>query len=384
MRVVQLMASPFFGGPERQMLGLARNLPPHVRTAFLTFPERGLAQPLLEQVRRHGFEGVTLRHNFPYLRRSAAEIAGHLRRLRADVLCCSGYKPDIIGWLAARRVGVPVVSISHGWTAATWKVRLNEAVNKLVNRWMDAVVCVSAGQAVKVRRAGVAPERTVVIRNAVGPEAFAEPDADCRRLLASWFATPPRLVVGAAGRLSPEKGFEKFIDAAALIAARRQDVGFVIFGDGPLREALTRQIAERGLHGRFLLAGFRTDLQRFLPQLDVAVLSSYTEGLPVAVLEAMAAAVPVVATAVGGTPEVIDEGKTGFLVPAGDAAALANRIGELLDDEPRRRAMGAAGRRHVAEHFSFATQAGQYLALFERLMGRQCVAGRALAGAGCV
>src|SRR5262249_18776633 len=126
MLIVQLMASPFFGGPERQMLGLARNLPPHVRTVFLTFAERGLARPLVEQVRRHGFEAVTLRHNFPNVCRAAAEVAGHLRRVRADVVCCSGYKPDILGWWAARQAGVPVVSISHGWTAATWKVRVNE------------------------------------------------------------------------------------------------------------------------------------------------------------------------------------------------------------------------------------------------------------------
>jgi len=104
-----------------------------------------------------------------------------------------------------------------------------------------------------------------------------------------WFAESPRLLVGAAGRLSPEKGFEKYIEAAALVAGQRRDVGFVLFGEGPLREPLTRQIAERGLQGKFLFAGFRTDLQRFLPQLDVGVLSSYTEGLPVAVLEMMAA-----------------------------------------------------------------------------------------------
>src|SRR5262245_30912269 len=119
MVIVQLMASPFFGGPERQMLGLARHLAAPYRTAFLTFPERGLAQPLLQEVRRHGFDGAALRHNFPDVRRAAAEVAGHLRRLRADVLCCSGYKPDILGWRAARQAGVPVVSISHGWTAAT-------------------------------------------------------------------------------------------------------------------------------------------------------------------------------------------------------------------------------------------------------------------------
>ena len=368
MVVVQLMALPFFGGPERQVLGLARNLSADYRTVFLSFAERGLAQPLLEQVRDHGFEGITLQHNFPNIRRAAAEVAGHLRRLRADVVCCSGYKPDILGWLAARQAGVPVVSISHGWTSATWKVRIYETLNKWVNRWMDAVVCVSEGQAVKVGRAGVAPERIVVIKNAVGPEAFAEPDSEYRQLLASWFARPPRWIVGAAGRLSPEKGFDRLIDAAARVP-HRPEVGFVIFGEGPLREPLTRKIAARGLQDKFLLAGFRTDLQRFLPQLDVSVLSSYTEGLPVVVLEALAAAVPVVATAVGGTPEVIEDGKRAFWCrPAmresrPGASAICSTTNR--DGGPWR-----AGRTQVAQHFSFVAQAGQYQELFEKLTFR--------------
>src|SRR5262249_61331736 len=107
---------------------------------------------------------------------------------------------------------------------------------------------------------------------------------------------------GAAGRLSREKGFDQFIDAAALVRRQHPDTGFVLFGDGPLRERLAKRVAERELDGAFVLAGFRADVERFLPFLDVAVLSSHTEGLPVVVLEAMAARVPVVATAVGGTP----------------------------------------------------------------------------------
>ena len=92
------------------------------------------------------------------------------------MLCCSGYKPDLIGWLAARRAGVPVVAIAHGWTAATCKVRFYEALDRWVMRRMDAVVCVSEAQGVKVRRAGVPPERAPVIRNAIRAEAFGPPD----------------------------------------------------------------------------------------------------------------------------------------------------------------------------------------------------------------
>ena len=121
MNVVHLMASPFVGGPERVVLGLARALPAAYRTAFLSFAERGLARPFLAKAAETGFEAVELRYNVPRFLRAAREVADHLRRLRADVLCCNGYKPDIIGWLAAHRAGVPVVAIAHGWTAATWQ-----------------------------------------------------------------------------------------------------------------------------------------------------------------------------------------------------------------------------------------------------------------------
>ncbi len=105
MVVVQLMASPFLGGPERQMLGLAMSLPADYRTVFLSFAEQGRCQALLDEARQQGFEAIALLHNTPHLRHAVHEVADHLRRL-AGVLCCSGYKPDLLGWLAARRAGV--------------------------------------------------------------------------------------------------------------------------------------------------------------------------------------------------------------------------------------------------------------------------------------
>lgn len=371
MRIVQLMSSPFVGGPERQVLGLASALPPDHETVFLSFGERSRSRPFLEEARRRGFEAIELTENAPRLRRAAREIAEHLTRWRADVLCCNGYKPDIIGWRAARRAGVPVVSISHGWTAATFKVRLNEMLDRLILRWMDRIVCVSAAQAGRVRRAGVSAERIVVIRNAIDPERFENSDPSYRHEMQTWFSRPRTHIVAAAGRLSPEKGPDQFIAAAALLTKEAPDVGFVLFGDGPLRPALARQIASCGLTGSFVLAGFRTDVERFLPLCDLAVLSSWTEGLPVIVLEALAAGVAVVATGVGGTPEVLQDGINGYLVPPGDPAALAQRIADLLHDDTRRRAMGEQGRQLIREQFTFASQAGQYRRLFSTLCNRR-------------
>ncbi len=368
MRIVQLMASPFIGGPERQVLGLADALAADHETVFLSFAERGLCRPLLAEARQRGFETVQLQENAPHVRRAAREIADHLTRLGADVLCCNGYKPDVIGWRAARRAGVPVVAISHGWTAATLKVRFNELIDRLVLRWIDCIVCVSAAQAQRVRHAGIAPERIAVIRNAVCTEPFDQPDPLYRPLMQSWFDRPRKHIIAAAGRLSPEKGPDQFLAAAGLLIEQDTDAGFILFGDGPLRPTLERQIAERGLSGAFVLAGFRADVQRFLPCADLAVLSSWTEGLPVIVLEALAAGVPVVATAVGGTPEVVADGVNGYLVPPGDPTALAQRIRDALHDEARRRGMGERGRQLIREQFTFAAQAQAYEQLFAKLV----------------
>ncbi len=370
MKIVHLMASPFLGGPERQALGLAQHLPATTRTAFLSFAEGGRARPLLDEARRQGHEAIELRENTPHFFRAAQEIADHLRRLDADLLLCSGYKPDILGWLAARRTGIPAVAIAHGWTAATLKVRLNETLDRWAMRRLACTVCVSEAMAVKVRRAGVPPERIAVICNGIDPERFEHPQPEDREKLRRLFAAPPAYIIGAAGRLSPEKGFDQLIDAAARVTQQERQVGFVLFGEGPLRPALTQHIAVRGLHDRFILAGFSPDIRRFLPHFDVAVLPSYTEGLPVVVLEALAAGVPVVATAVGGTPEVIDEGIQGFLVAPGDPNALADRILQLLQTDSLRHEMGQQGRQRVREHFSFAQMAAQYQCLFDRLTGQ--------------
>ncbi len=369
MNVVHLMASPFLGGPERQVLGLARSLSAGCRTGFLSFAESGRARPFLDRARADGFEAVELKQNFPRVRRAIREVADRLRRMKADVLCCSGYKPDLIGWRAARKAGVPVVAIAHGWTGVTRKVRFYESVDRFVLRWFDAVACVSEGQANKARQGGVPDRLLAVIRNAIDSAPFESDEGGERELARSFFPHPPNKIVGTAGRLSPEKGPDVFVEAAALVLRDRADTGFLLCGEGPMRPALERRVAELGLQGRLVLAGFRTDLERLMPGWDLAVLSSHTEGLPVFVLEAQAAGLPVVATAVGGTPEVVEDGATGYLVPPASPAALAARIGELLDDEGLRRRMGARGKQRVREEFTFAAQAEQYERLFARLLG---------------
>lgn len=366
--IAHLTSSGFFGGPERQMLGLASALPDRFRSVFLLFDDRGACRPFVDQIEREGF-AVEVLSPAGGLRGSVRALSDLLRRVGASVLCGHGYKADLLGLAASRRVGVPLVAVSRGYTAASRRVKMYESADRLALRFMHRVVCVSEGQAEKIRRAGVALDRVVVIRNAIRADRFDAPDPSYEGLLRGLFPEPPARVVGAAGRLSPEKGFGVLVEAAGEVVRADPDAGFVLFGEGPLRDDLERQVAAQGLQGRFILAGFRADLDRFLPHLDLAVLPSYTEGLPNVALEALAAGVPVVATAVGGTPEVVEDGVCGYLVPPGDPTALARRIVDGLRSGPGL-ALGARGRERVRDLFTFEAQAAAYARLFDELAGR--------------
>jgi glycosyltransferase involved in cell wall biosynthesis len=376
VRVVHLCASTFLGGPERQLLGLAAALPPRYQSTLISFAEHGQSGDLVRAALARGIEAFRLQADTPHLIAAIREIRERLVSLRADVLCCHGYKADILGGLTARRMGVPAIAVSRGWTGENRRVQLYDFLDRRMLRFMDRVVCVSGAQAERVKRAGVRAERISVIHNAVEMNRFARPVPTGRALLRHYFPATVSRIVGAAGRLSPEKGFSVLVAAARSVLQADPRAGVIIFGDGVLRGALERQIGEQGLAGRCVLAGFRTDLDQLVPALDLMVLPSYTEGLPNIVLEALAASVPVVATAVGGTPEIIDDGVHGFLVPAGNATALARRILQVLRDEGQRRQMGARGRRRVATQFSFEAQSTRYQQLFETLIGATPVARR--------
>ncbi len=370
MNLVHLTASTFFGGPERQMLGLALALPDRVRTTFATFPEGGRGGTFLTEVGNHGFATAPLKNDFPKVFASVREIAELLRATACDVLICHGYKAHVLGRLAARRTGIPAVAVSRGWTGETRKVKVYEWLDRRHLQFMDHVVCVSDGQAEKVRRwCRVPANRMSVIRNSARLGAFEHTDPGGRDRLLGFFGsdiTVSQVVVGA-GRFSPEKGFGVLVEAADAIIRANSSAGVVLFGEGPLRGELERRVAELGLSRRVVLPGFRTDLDSLIGAADVVVLPSYTEGLPNVALEASAAGVPVVATAVGGTPEAIADHVNGFLVPPGQPAAIANRVGELLRDPPLRAVFGAAGRLRMRELFTFQAQAAAYLKLLHTL-----------------
>ena len=245
------------------------------------------------------------------------------------------------------------------------------------SRWkykqVDAAICSSNAIRAMVIEDGIPEESAFTVCEGVQVDRIqALPAADLHKEL--WLA-PGAPTIGNIAALVPHKGQRYLVDAAAVVVRAIPDAHFLIFGEGELRQALTRQIKHLGLEHRVSLVGFRPDILALLKGLDVFVMSSITEGLGTSILDAMAASKPVVATTAGGIPEAVADGVTGLLVPPHRADALADAMLRLLRDEALRRRMGEAGLARVRALFSVDRMIDGTLAVYERVVGRLREAG---------
>lgn len=216
---------------------------------------------------------------------------------------------------------------------------------------------------------GIPDEDVVIVHDGVNVSAIDKvPPADVRTTFWLPHGAP---VVGNVAALVAHKGQKHLVGAAALVVRRLPDVRFVIMGDGELRPALARQIKDLGLDRHVLLAGFRDDALGLVKSLDLFVMSSVTEGLGSAVLEAMACERPVVGTRAGGIPELIEDGETGVLVPPQDEPAMAQAIERVIGDAELRGRLAAAGRARVVAEFSIDHLVQRTLEAYRRFLGRQ-------------
>ncbi|MFZ5595490.1 MAG: glycosyltransferase family 4 protein [Bacillota bacterium] len=288
-----------------------------------------------------------------------------IRSSGADIVHAQGAKAGLVGRLAARLAGVDfVVMTVHGslfFQGRSGPAKgLFAAGERFLAGFTDRIITVSkhlAGEIVQRER--ISPEKIVTIYNGVSPGEYSHyPGRDY--LFDSTGNIPRRKFVAAtAARLAPQKGVDIFIRAAAELSRRRDDIVFLVIGDGPLRSGLETMSRELGLKDRLFFTGYRKDMNRIMPCLDVFVLASVSEGMPLAVLEAMASGRPVIASRVGGIPEVIDDGVNGLLVSPGDVTGLVRAVERVIDDGKMAESMGEEGRRLVMRNFTVSKMASE-------------------------
>lgn len=366
--VMHLRASNFVGGPEKQILEHLRRIGKQkFRPILCSFTNNGHANDLLRAGESDNICTLKLKSKSAFSPMLIWQLKKLLIENSVQILVTHGYKPNIIGYFAAKQLGIPMIVYSHGWTGESVKIRFYEFLDRQVMRLARNIIAVSEGHKRQIVDTGICHDRITVIHNAVSVPKQVKHGELRKRLSLPENAT----VVVSAGRLSPEKNYSGLIKAATPILKDRDSVFFVVYGEGVLRAELERQIVQAGIQHRFILPGFIADVQSMLADADIFVSSSHTEGLPVAILEAAGAGLPVVATAVGGTPEVVLDGFNGLLVPADDVNALGNAITYLLDNNDEAASMGKRGAELVRESFDFESHARKLEVLYRRV-AEQC------------
>jgi len=340
IRVVQLMATGSSGGAQEHVFNLLTRVDRERYDVSICSLTSG---PATRRVERAGIPVCII--DEPDDAAATEAVAAHLAAVRADVVHAHMYRAEVVATQAAWRLGATghrrpfVVSTVHSSRIRSDEDR--DLIRRLTPR-MDHLIAVSKAIVHKIEDEGRIGAPISLIYNGVDLERYAAPEACCRlhEELDIPAAAP---IVGVVARLEPEKGHPTLLEAWPAVLAAVPDAHLVVVGEGSRREALEAQAAELGLLGRVIFTGRRDDVPAVTAALDVAVLPSYREAQGLSILEAMALSRPVVASAVGGIPEMIEDGRTGLLVPSHDAPALAAAITRLLTDHALADTLGRAG-----------------------------------------
>jgi L-malate glycosyltransferase len=362
--VLHLVNRFWIGGAERQFVERLRRHPKGFRAVVGCLEASG---PMLAQVRALGFEpevfplrGSMMRGNTVL---QMARMAAWMRAEHVQIVHGTDFNTNLLGLGAARLAGAKAIvsRVDLGHLRSGFG-RWHRQMEKLNARFADLVVAnAEAVRDVCIREEGVKPSRCVVVRNGLDLAAF---DEAARGPLQA--PLPEGRLVAVIGNLWPVKGHRTLVEAVARLPQELSKVKFVCAGEGPEREYLTARIAELGLQERVVLLGHRLDVPAVLSRATAACLCSSAEGLSNALMEAMAAKLPVIATDVGGNPELVRE--NGFLVPYGDPDALAGKLAHLLGNPTLAAEMGLLGRKRVEEELTLELMAEGHGALYRRAL----------------
>jgi len=372
LKVLHLINSSGFFGADNVLIELSKQMR---QTAFS--PTIGVFKNLkiphlevAEVARRYDFPVEIFPCKGKLDIRTILSIRNFLRAQKIDIAHSHGYKSNFYALAASTGNKVSLIATCHNWLGQDRKMKLYARLDKSFLNRFDKVVAVSDSVEKEILKHNISPAKVLVIQNGIDLGRFnsGRKTDTLRRELG---IDPKCNIVGTVGRLSEEKGHTHLLHGAQKVLQAYPDVVFLIVGDGPLREDLqdkALQLAQEGSVNPFLFTGVRNDMEEIYSLMDIFVLPSLTEGLPMVLLEAMAAQKPVVATRVGAVPRVIENGHSGLLIPPGDVESLAGAIIDLLNDPQKAQYMAQNGYERVRDHFSAKRMAEQYIKVYEDVL----------------
>lgn len=348
---MHVVSGDLWAGAEVAVAGLLPGLKPHYDVSAIVFNEGILAQKLREEgVRVYIVKEKGSFRDIPMLTR----IERIMRNNKIELLHTHGYKENVLGVLAGKLAGVKrFVTTQHGAPEPfTGFAKLKMEIYLLFERFLSKYVIhmiISVSEDLRSSLIeGYGSEKVVTIHNGIQlPQRPVVNTTEKKRELG---ILPGMKIVGTVSRLKPIKGINYFLKAAKTVLETHKNIVFLIVGDGPLEDELKDMARALGIHDRVFFLGFQEDVTEMLSIMDVFVLTSLHEGIPVSLLEAMWLGLPVVATRVGGVPEVVEHGRSGLLAPPRDEKAIAKAILAMLS--PRAKEIASQAERRVIEEFS--------------------------------
>ena len=386
IKILSLMEATTVTGPAKHLIGFAREARsvrltgaglPRVELSIVTFHrapetdgdfEAEAPNAFVAAAREAGIEVDVLRERFRFDTSVLAQLREVVARREPDIIETHMVKSHFLVKALGLGRRLPWVAYHHGYTTTDLKMRVYNQINRWTLPSAARVVTVCEPFARQLARSGVARERISVCHNSVAPAApvGAEEVEALRRKLG---LVEGERVILSVGRLSLEKGHTDLVEALGELRRMSPALNFklVIAGEGPERERAERAAVAAGVADRIIFAGHTNDVRPFYALADVLTLPSHSEGSPLVLLEAMAADLPVVATRVGGVPEIVIDEESALLVAPRDARALASALERALTDEGLARTLAANASARVAEHFSPESQARSLVEIYSRL-----------------
>jgi glycosyltransferase involved in cell wall biosynthesis len=365
VKVLQLISSGGYYGAENMLLNLcASQEAAGCQNSLLLF--YNVHTPNVEFYERARSRGISVRMVHCKGRadwRAVRQIEEYIQEDAIDVVHTHGYKADLYGFLAAWRLGKPVVATCHNWVGGTTALGIYNHLDRLALKKFSALAAVSDEVAQRLLDSGVPAEKIKTIANGIDVQAFEH----AQPLPVLSFTNEK--VIGIVARLDLQKGFEYLLRAVRELCNTFAGLRVVIVGEGPDRQTIEDMVKEYGLQTNVVLAGQHSDMPAVYAATDIFVLPSLNEGLPMTILEAMAASRPVVATRVGAIPKVINDGENGLLVNPRDIEGLRNAIASLLSDPERCHRMGEKAHDWVSRNYTSEAMALKYRQLYDEILG---------------
>jgi len=368
MRILHLISSVGLFGAERVAIELSKSLKKTYHCEPILGVIRNVYNPheeISEEAEKSDIPHTVFLCQSQLDLKLVFSIRTFIKENRMDIIHCHGYKSNFYGLLASRGQ-VPAVATNHNWLTEHWKLKTYCFLDSLWIRFFDRIVAVSDDVKKDMLRYKVPGEKIRVIDNGVALERFETP-VETKNMKKQLGVGEKTRIIGTVGSLVVEKGHIYLLAAARQILDEVKDLKFLVIGDGPLRKPLEERSEELGIKQHIIFTGQRKDIPELLQAMDIFVLPSIKEGLPIALLEAMAAKRPVIATRVGAIPKVIGNKNVGILVEPGDINGLRDGLLNLIRDPGRRDLLAREGFRRVSTNFSSDEMGKHYLKLYEEI-----------------